>query len=71
MNACCVFSVQTEQVTNVEKCTSLEIKMKENMKVLENGQKDILDYKRQLQMSYAKVMFMVCYNLYFLHHKER
>ena len=45
--------------------------MKENMKVLENGQKDILDYKRQLQMSYAKVMFMVCYNLYFLHHKER
>lgn len=47
--------VQTEQVTNVEKCTSLEIKMKENMKVLENGQKDILDYKRQLQMSYAKI----------------
>ena len=47
--------VQTEQVTNVEKCRSLEVQMKQNMKVLQNRQTDILGFKRQLQLSYAKI----------------
>lgn len=50
-----MFSVKTEQATNVEKCKAIEKKMNENMKVLKNGQKDIEDFKKKLQMSYAKV----------------
>ena len=53
----CLFSVQTEQKTTVEKCTVLETKMKENMEVLQNGQNDILDFKKQLQVSFAKVIY--------------
>ncbi|XP_028413501.1 uncharacterized protein LOC114536338 [Dendronephthya gigantea] len=47
--------VKTEQMTNVQKCESIEKRMQENMKVLENGQKDIKEFKKKLQMSYAKI----------------
>jgi hypothetical protein len=34
----------------------LEAQMKKNMKVLQNGQNDILGFKRELQLADAKVI---------------
>lgn len=31
--------------------------MKENMKVLKNGQNDILDFKKKIQVSFDKVLY--------------
>ena len=53
----CLCLVQTEQITNVEKCTLLETKMNENMKVLKNGQNDILHFKKKIQVSFDKVLY--------------